>query len=428
MSVIRKVILAAAVSLFALLVMFSGTPTAAKASPLWTDLPDDLLANYGLTQDDIGSMSNGYPDHTWPPGKCMTRGQFVRFALSYFRIFPDYIGNVYQHFTDVPRDSPYYGWVETAFHVGLIQGYTAPSSTEATVFGLYDLVTREQAVTILMRYLSKTEPSTFDYSAYTTERVNQLLAPFADSHQVRRPQEIAMALDINVLRPPGAAITPEASVTRIQAAALIARAHGLLPSPTEEPPSMPDHVLSWLSSDAYVAGIQAETFQLGSLAPWMPRELTVKARVAPDQDPAVYQGIAEKLVSLADKYKGVMKYEQVRVLLITEGGALVYDHTFAETAASLVSPAITWGQALDIAKDFEAEHPHVVPTDVVPPGDIKVTVRSAELVETDAPAITNGQQMLVWIVKLGGTHPRGEIRATIYIDALSGEILTHLVY
>ena len=179
MSVMSKAFLSAAALLFALSIMFLGTPAGATASPLWSDLPDDLLASYGLTEDDIGTMSNGYPDHTWRPGEYVTRGQFVRFALSSFWMFPGYVGNVYQHFTDVPRDSPYYGWVETAFEVGLIQGYQAPSSTGETVFGLFDLVTREQAVTILMRYLSKTEPSIFDYSGYTAEQVDRLLAPFA---------------------------------------------------------------------------------------------------------------------------------------------------------------------------------------------------------------------------------------------------------
>ncbi len=93
-----------------------------------------------------------------------------------------------------------------------------------------------------------------------------------------------------------------------------------------------------------------------------------------------------------------------------------------------------WDEAVEIAKDFEAEHPHVVPTDTAPPGPattvsaVEVTVRSAELVETDAPAITNGRRLLVWVVKLGGTHPKGEIRATIYLDATTGEILTDLVY
>jgi len=97
MSVIRKALLAAEVSFFAVLIMFSGTPTGATASPLWSDLPDDLLASYGLTQHDIGAMSNGYPDHSWRPGQYVTRGQFVRFALRNFGIFPGF--SMYQHFT-----------------------------------------------------------------------------------------------------------------------------------------------------------------------------------------------------------------------------------------------------------------------------------------------------------------------------------------
>jgi hypothetical protein len=331
MSVTRKAILTTAAVLFALLIMLAALPLGATASPLWSDLPDDLLASYGLTQEDIGAMSNGYPDHTWRPGEYVTRGQFVRFALSAVRIGSNSVGNVYQHFTDVPRDSPYYGWVETAFHVKLVQGYAVPSSSRETLFGLYDLVTREQATAILMRSLSKADPSTFDYSAYGAERVNGLLAPFMDKDQVRRTQEVAMALDIKVLRPSGATLMPRANLSRIQAAALIARARTLMPAPPENP-SMPDHVLNWLSSDAHAAGIQVEALQLGRLAPWMPRELTLKARVAADQGAGVYQGIAEKLASLGEEYKDVMQYEQVRVLLIIKGGALVYDHTFPETA------------------------------------------------------------------------------------------------
>jgi hypothetical protein len=104
---------------------------------------------------------------------------------------------------------------------------------------------------------------------------------------------------------------------------------------------MPDHVLNWLSSDAHAAGIQVEALQLGRLAPWMPRELTLKARVAADQGAGVYQGIAEKLASLGEEYKDVMQYEQVRVLLIIKGGALVYDHTFPEDR-SVSSGSSTW--------------------------------------------------------------------------------------
>ncbi len=117
-------------------------------------------------------MSNGYPDHTWRPGEYVTRGQFVRFALSAVRIGSNSVGNVYQHFTDVPRDSPYYGWVETAFHVKLVQGYAVPSSSRETLFGLYDLVTREQATAILMRSLLRQtlRPSTTPHMAPSGER------------------------------------------------------------------------------------------------------------------------------------------------------------------------------------------------------------------------------------------------------------------
>ena len=102
----------------------------------------------------------------------------------------------------------------------------------------------------------------------------------------------------------------------------------------------------------------------------------------------------------------------------------------------IVHTGVSREEAIQIAKEFNEQHPAVVPTEetTTPPGAMtttgptEVTVRSAELVETNAPAVTNGREMLVWIVKLGGTHPMGEIRATIYIDATAGEVLQHLVY
>lgn len=335
MSIIRRSLVAGALVLCALVVLSQVKPTAATADLLWSDLPSDLVDSYGLTRGDIGEMSNGYLDGTWRPSEYVTRGQFVRLALGYFGIYP-VNGGPYQHFSDVPRSSPHYSWVETALEIGLVSGYQAPSATERTVFGLYDFITREQAATILMRYLSKMEPSTLDYSTYTAERCNALLAPFSDKDQVRRAQEVAMALETNVLRPPGAAIMPQADLTRIQAAALIVRTRSLLPPPEPPPPPPPDTPifatpLRLLMSEAYGAGIQVDSGMLGSAAPWMPRTLTLGARVQAEQDPAVYQEIAEKLVSLAEQYQDRMKYEQVRILLTIEGGLVVYDHTFEET-------------------------------------------------------------------------------------------------
>ena len=234
MSIIRKVLLAATVSLFALLTMFSGAPTVAAASPLWSDLPNDLLASYGLTQDDLGQMSNGYLDGTWKPYEYAARGQCVSLALRYFNIPPPW--RVQQTFSDVPVGSPHYPYVESAFEIGLIRGYQ--SSSEKMIFGLYDHITREQLATILTRYLSKTEPANFDYSTYTAERLDEIFAPFADKEQVQHVREVAMALDHKIILPAGDRIMPRAGLTRIQAAALIVRAQKSLTA--GPPPEFPD--------------------------------------------------------------------------------------------------------------------------------------------------------------------------------------------
>ena len=379
MSVTRRRFVAGALVVCALFVLSLVKPATADACLLWSDLPSGLLDTYGLTPDDIGRMSNGYLDGTWRPSEYVTRGQFVRLALGYFGIYP---GDLTQpHFSDVPHSSSHYAWVETALEIGLVSGYQTPSPTERTVFGLYDPITREQAATILVRYLSKMDPSSFDFSTYTDQRSNELLAPFSDRDQVRRTQEMAMALDTKVLRPAGAYLMPEANLTRLQAAALIARTQGLLPPPTEEPPTTDWHVLHWLSSDAYLFGIQVEYLRLGSTAPWLPRTLTVQATVQAGQDPAAYQETAEILVSLAEQFQDLMKYEQVRTVLTTEGGTWVYDHTFEE-ATNIPLPPINSQHYDDFFYGFSGDGYHGFRMNAVHEGDtwvIRVVVR----VDTD---------------------------------------------
>lgn len=331
MLAIRKTLVVATVLACALmLAFFVWRPAVARAAPPWSDLPVSLLDTYGLTLDEVSSMSNGYPDGTWRPYTHATRGHFVRLAMAYFQIRPESIGFVYQHFLDVPLVSPYYGWVEAAFEVGLVNGLQAPSKNGLPDFGLYDSVTREQAATILARYLSKMDPSKFDLSTYTDERVQTLLAPFSDGDQVRQKREVALAIDSGILRPSGTALQPKASLTRIQAAALIARAGQLAPPVVTEPPTYPDHTLWLLMNDAFAAGIQMDTAQLGSLAPWMPRTLLLQARVAVASN-SVYQTTADKLISLAESYRALTNYSQVRILLVIPGGEVVYDRTFLAT-------------------------------------------------------------------------------------------------
>jgi hypothetical protein len=149
---------------------------------------------------------------------------------------------------------------------------------------------------------------------------------------VRRIQEVAVALDFKVLRPSGAYLMPDAKLTRIQAAALIVRTQSLLPPSPPPPPPPPGSgyvtPLTYLISDASAAGIQVDLGSLASAAPWMPRTLSLRARLEAKQDPAVYLEIADKLVSLAKAYQAQMNYEQVRIVIALKDGAWVYDHTF----------------------------------------------------------------------------------------------------
>ena len=103
------------------------------------------------------------------------------------------------------------------------------------------------------------------------------------------------------------------------------------------------------------------------------------------------------------------------------------------TAPRDASAAVSEDDAIQIAKDFigdQAQVPTTAPfggsaSTTAPLG---VVVRSTGLVHTDAPGITGGRDMLVWIVKLGGSTETGDVRATVYVDAMTGEVLTWLVF
>ncbi len=221
------------------------------------------------------------------------------------------------------------GW-KRPLRWGLSVDTKSPRRLENTVFGLYDPITREQAIVILARYLSKMDPASYDYSTYTTEQCDELLAPYFR----RRPGD-AQARGGHGHRAWNHArfrhcSSPKADLTRIQAAALIVRTQELLPPPTSEPPTGNPHVLDWLFSDAYSFDITVDAMRLGRAAPWMPRTLTMRVRLQAEEDPAAYQETAELLVALAAQYKDEMKYEEVRVVIAIPGGAWVYDHTFTE--------------------------------------------------------------------------------------------------
>jgi hypothetical protein len=95
---------------------------------------------------------------------------------------------------------------------------------------------------------------------------------------------------------------------------------------------------------------------------------------------------------------------------------------------------ITEEEAVAIARETVGENPPADPTTTESPVGGATTTRpslglvlqSAELVHSDAPGITGGKDMLIWIVKLGGYTQSGYAHPTIYIDAVAGEVLQEL--
>lgn len=345
MSSIRRLLLVGILSLCMFAAIWAIVPASAQAEATWSDLPSSLLDTYGLKPADVDRMSRGYPDGTWRPYEPVRREQFVIFALRYFGLLPAEQGLAQAHFSDVPESSPYFGWVEAALEIGLVHGYQSAASNEQAVFGLEDLATREQSATILTRYLTSAKPSSFDYSTYTDERCDQLLAPFVDKDQVTQRREVAMAIDTQILRVPGSALMPKADLSRIQAAALVART-GLLappqePTTTTQPGPIGDSPLLLLFHHAQAAGIEIEQSAERQPAPWMPLVLWLRARVEVVQDPAVYEATAETLVSLAEEYRDRLGYEQVHVLLVAQGGEVVYEHVFGETTPATTTTTVT---------------------------------------------------------------------------------------
>ncbi|MBN1322025.1 MAG: PepSY domain-containing protein [Thermoleophilia bacterium] len=90
-------------------------------------------------------------------------------------------------------------------------------------------------------------------------------------------------------------------------------------------------------------------------------------------------------------------------------------------------------QAIAIAKETAGTGSGPATT-LAPPGEsttstvpLGIVVESAELIHTDAPGITGGEDMLVWNVKLGGSNDRGLVGVRVYIDAKTGRVLTHLI-
>lgn len=205
------------------LVLVLGISAVGLAAAPWTDLPDTVTAKYGITDNQVAGISEGYPNGLWKPYQSVTRAQFTKMAVAAFNI--PLKDPATASFTDVPKGSFYYPYVEGAKAAGIVNG------TSATTFGLNTNITRQQAVAIVARYIADVQG--FDLATmYTDDELDILLAHFGDADSIAADfkEEVAFAYDMGLTQ--GDAFgnfNPLANLTRIQAAAFLIRAQGLVP-------------------------------------------------------------------------------------------------------------------------------------------------------------------------------------------------------
>lgn len=234
-------------------IFFLGLTAGSFAGPPWSDAPNSWwVGSYGVTEAEVATVADGYPDGTFKPALPVTRGQFAKMAVNGFDLEPQ--DPATPTFKDVARGSTFYTFIEGAYAADLIAGYSTAS-------GLYFRptynITRQQAFSILARYLSAVE---LDVSGVIHGAVNNYaslqawydaegafyLNGFEDAESVAADHRATTAYLIyrGVVQGASAHLNPLATLTRSQAAVLILRVR----TEAQElatPPSAPHDLELW---------------------------------------------------------------------------------------------------------------------------------------------------------------------------------------
>ncbi len=148
------------------------------------------------------------------PNKIVTRGEFVSFFVKTVRPFPDDLEYLYSRygikeptFTDVAKDSPYFGAVEYATQQGWIDKATRTFAPDRPI-------TREEAARIVVSALG------YDKLA---DRAKLFNLPYSDKDQITYKGHVAIAGELGFMSGIGGKFQPKGQLTRAQAAVIIYR-------------------------------------------------------------------------------------------------------------------------------------------------------------------------------------------------------------
>jgi hypothetical protein len=116
---------------FLVLLVLSGLIMAALsgvalASPPWSDASATWWQTaYRVSESDVATVADGFPDGTFRPSAAVTRGQFAKMAVSGLGVATAHPASA--TFSDVVPSNTLYDYIEGAYKAELIGGY--PSTT-----------------------------------------------------------------------------------------------------------------------------------------------------------------------------------------------------------------------------------------------------------------------------------------------------------
>ncbi len=238
-SVVAIVILAAIL----IMIMAGG----ALAAPPWPDAPNSWwVSSYGVTEAEVATVADGYPDGLFRPSNPVTRGQFTKMAVNGLGVDP--LDPPVATFLDVPKGSTYFTYIEGAYEAELVTGYPVAGGLE---FRPGNNIARQQANTILGRYLSDTEIATtgvihgtggLTYSSlalWYSAQGSFYLNGFLDAGQVAVVHRPATAYLVyhEAVQGSNGRLSPLATLNRAQAAAMVLRVAEEAADITTPPPA-----------------------------------------------------------------------------------------------------------------------------------------------------------------------------------------------
>ena len=239
-----KKIAAAVVVAGILIVALAGN---ALAAPPWSDAVNAWwVSSYGVTDTQVATVADGYPDGTFRPSNPVTRGQFAKMAVSGLGVAP--ADPALATFKDVAKGSTFFTFVQGAYDEGLIGGYPVSGGLE---FRPGNNITRQQANSILGRYLSQAEitasgvihgTGTLTYATLALWYAAQgsfYLNGFLDANQVAADHQATTAYLVfhEVVEGSAGKLNPRATLNRAQAAAMVLRVAAEAGEITTPPPA-----------------------------------------------------------------------------------------------------------------------------------------------------------------------------------------------